>query len=164
VRAEIAAMQQMLAAVGIKVKFQEYETAAWVAKFYDTHDYEAVFIGAGTFSDPDGFLKFHMFKGSKDAFGYVDVAGPEFASWVDEGGRLVDPNKRKEVYFKIQDKLNEDVPVAVLWVQSDIWVLNQKVYIPYLTEGPKVKTVKDEPVLPAQRHFFYNMHEWGMKV
>ncbi len=51
-RAILAAQQQMLADVGIKIQFQEMESSVWAEKFYDTHDYELAYVTFGVFPDP----------------------------------------------------------------------------------------------------------------
>lgn len=160
-RAQYAAIQQMLGAVGIKTKFEVVDDAAWSAKYYDKPDDNFTYVGNGSFDDPDGFLRFHMHSAGKNSNGY---ANPDLEKLIDQGAAEVDQEKRKAIYTQIQDLLNEDVPVAPVYSAIDFYILNRRVYFPAITEGAEVEQIKGANPLPAVREWYYRVNEWGVKA
>lgn len=165
-RAQVAAEQQMLADVGIKVSYQEMESAVWVAGFYDLHDYDVVRVGFGTFTDPDGFLKFHMVPEGRNASGYGEYKGQEWIDLVYQAGALTDQAARQPLYLEIQKILSDDPWQVPLSVGNDVYILNKRVYIPFLTEGKKVTAANDiaSAVLPIIREYHTRLNEWGVRA
>ncbi|HEY3109748.1 MAG TPA: ABC transporter substrate-binding protein [Chloroflexota bacterium] len=123
IRAMVAAEQQMLAEVGFKITFREVELPVWVEKFYDIYDYELVRVTFGAFSDPDGFLNFHLKTGSKNAFGY---ANPELDKRIIEGQRTVDQAQRAKIYQEINEEMLKTLPVAPLYLENAWWMVSRR--------------------------------------
>ncbi|MGH2458643.1 MAG: ABC transporter substrate-binding protein, partial [Chloroflexota bacterium] len=148
-RAQVATEQQMLSDVGFQVKPIEMDVSVWVDKFYNTHDYDMVRVGFGTFPDPDAFLSFHFVLDSKDAMGFPDWAGKDFTNLVDQGKHGVDRAKRAAIYQQINEEyFLKDLPLAPLRRRSSRFVLNRRIAHPYfdrLTPATAVLGMKDGP-------------------
>lgn len=167
-RARVAAEQQMLAAVGFKMKPVEMDTSVWVNKFYDTHDYEMVRVGFGIFPDPDGFLGFHMVPTSKDALGFPDWAGAAFVKLVDAGKHTVERSKRAELYQKInEDYLLRDLPIAPLSAANSRFVTNRRLsdaYFDQLKPGTSLANIQNGPIFIEQDTFAYRLPDWTIRT
>ena len=72
------------------------------------------FLGwAPDYADPDDYV--FPFCRSTGTFAYeVGYSDTQMDAWIDAAGREVDPNKRIELYGKIQDKIMEDC--VFIWV------------------------------------------------
>src|SRR5207244_2082725 len=123
IRSMVAAEQQMLAEVGIKITFREMEAPVWIEKFYESHDFELVRVTAGVFPDPDGFLSFHMTSGSKNAMGY---ANPDLEKKIEQGRRTFDQKDRVKLYQDINEEMLKTLPVAPLYLQNAWWMMSRK--------------------------------------
>ena len=59
--------------------------------------------------------------GSSHAYGY---SSPEFDRLKEEVATETDPEKRKEIYFRMQDILAEDLPRMFMWFYSGGWMVD----------------------------------------
>ncbi|WP_041081399.1 ABC transporter substrate-binding protein [Thermotoga profunda] len=100
-------IKEQLDKVGIKVKLEEYEIAAYIEKCLKAGDFDLTVLNGFQGPDPDN-LKLRVGTG-----GDINVMGyssKEVDELLDEGATAVDQNKRKEYYFKIQEILAQDLP------------------------------------------------------
>ena len=76
-------------------------------------------IGWGAdYPDPDNFLA--TFMGSNGVYGkYMDYKNPEVDELIVKARYELDPEKRKEMYYRIQDFWYEDAPGIVLYQKVD---------------------------------------------
>jgi peptide/nickel transport system substrate-binding protein len=157
-----AALQAQLAAVGVKSTWEALETSVWVAKFYNDHTHDAVFIGATNFNDPHQFLDFHFTTTSRNGPGY---GSPALDQLVDQGRRARTPEERAPIYRTIGDMLNEDQPWTWLWSVADTYVFNRRVKIPFIPVPPSnPSSIGDVPFLPIQSAgvtWFSRPEEWS---
>ncbi|MGH2457469.1 MAG: ABC transporter substrate-binding protein, partial [Chloroflexota bacterium] len=146
IRSEVAAEQQMLAEVGIKISFKEVALPVWVSTFYDTHDYDLIRVTFGTFPDPDGFLSFHMTTDSKNAMGY---ANPDLDKLIKEGRETVDKAKRIAVYQQINEEMLKLLPLAPVFLQNEWDLLSRRFHIPELDTMKPATSLSDVPIAPS---------------
>lgn len=163
-RAILAAQQQMLADVGIKIKFQELEVSVWVQKFYDTHDFELAYVTYGVFPDPDGFLYFHMHSSSKNAFGY---ANPDLDKRIEAGRRATTQADRIKVYQDIGDEVMKSVPLAPAYRQNFLFISAKRWSVPQVDTMQAVTSLDN--LGPGKRlysdfdAFLYHPEQWDLK-
>ena len=145
-RAMLAAEQQMLAEVGIKIKFHEVELALWVETFYETYDFDTIRVTFGVFPDPDGFLSFHMRSGSRNAMGY---ANPTLDEKIDRGKRSIDQAERASIYQEINEEMITTLPLAPVHLLNQWWILDKKFSIPFFDALPEATSFATVPIGPA---------------
>lgn len=163
-RAQVAAEKQMLEEVGFKLNLEEMDSSIWVERFYDTHEFDAVRVGFGSFPDPDGFLKFHLTPQGRNANGYSDYIGGDFEEQVNQAGQLTDQAARQEIYFELQRTLNDNPSHAPLYVGNNVWVLHSGVHIPEITDQAVVTQLSDlSNPLPAKRDWWSNLENWAFQ-
>lgn len=163
-RAQVAAEKQMLEEAGFKIVVEEMDSSVWVERFYDTHDFDAVRVGFGSFPDPDGFLKFHLTTQGRNANGYSETLGGDFEEMVIQAGQLTEQSARQEIYFDLQRTLNDNPSHAPLYVGNNVWVLNDGVGIPEITDQRVVTSLADlSNPLPAKRDWWTNLEGWSFE-
>ncbi len=102
------AIQAMLSDVGIKVDIRVMEFSA-IAEHMTDRDMKLSAYALAMVPDPDYYLRriYHS-KGAYNAWGYSD---PEMDSLLEEGLRTFDPDKRREIYNRVQEKALDEVPL-----------------------------------------------------
>ncbi|RKX54956.1 MAG: hypothetical protein DRP24_05665 [Thermotoga sp.] len=101
-------IKEQLDKVGIKVKLEEYEIAAYIEKVLKAGDFDLTVLDGFQGPDPDN-LKIRVGTG-----GDVNVMGyssKEVDDLLEKAGSISDKEKRRELYFKIQEILAEDLPI-----------------------------------------------------
>jgi peptide/nickel transport system substrate-binding protein len=102
--------QESLAKVGFKIKLVSMETEAWVESVITNLDFEMSMTGGnGVLADPADLSSFFE-CGTNTLY-----CNPEVTELFAQGRVQTDPAERKQTYDKIQEIINRDLPVAVLW-------------------------------------------------
>ncbi|MBP0614412.1 ABC transporter substrate-binding protein [Jiella mangrovi] len=101
----------MLAEIGIKVKLELLEPAAWVKRMKDG-DFEMLDFRWWADLDPEETL-YPEFK-SGGSWNYWGWDNAEFDRLCAEAGAIIDTEKRAELYRKAEDHLMDEAPVAML--------------------------------------------------
>lgn len=113
--AELA--QQMLREVGIDMQLAEAPVAAILEGLRNGTLESSIFnwtFGDTPEPDPSGTLR------SDGGNNFNRYQNPEMDALIDEGLRTVDPEARREIYYKIQEIVAEDVPF--LYLHFDEWM------------------------------------------
>jgi peptide/nickel transport system substrate-binding protein len=118
-------MQPALKEIGIDLKIEQLEWSTWIDTVVVKGDYdmEIVLISGG--SDPDDF--FYQWHHTGEVFNIWRYSDPEMDSLLEQGRTTVDQDARKEIYYKIQEKLIEDVPLAHIIYRDQIMAANAAV-------------------------------------
>jgi peptide/nickel transport system substrate-binding protein len=101
-------IKEQLDKVGIKVKLEEYEIAAYIEKVLKAGDFDLTVLNGFQGPDPDN-LKLRVGTG-----GDINVMGysnKEVDELLEKGGELSDINERAKYYFKVQEILAQDLPM-----------------------------------------------------
>ena len=104
-------IKDQLKKVGIDIKIEEYEIAAWEDKVVKKRDFDLAMLDGFQGPDPDNM---------RSRFGpgaYLNMANysnPEFGKLLDEAASEPDPEKRKELYWKAQEIMAKDLPYLPL--------------------------------------------------
>jgi len=137
----MTAIQQMWAAVGLKVKIEQQDPAAWVKRFYGGGS-QISFQGAQ--DGPDGNIASSYFLSTADYEGGNGNNG--FKGWVyksaaadaliNQGRATVDPTARAGVYQQLCKVLADDMPWNIMWETTRYWIVSNKIGNFYLTPAP----------------------------
>ena len=112
----------MLENVGIDVEIEIVEWATWLSDVYNGRNYDLTVVGHTGRLDAYSLLSRYRSTAAENYFNYDN---PEFDSLLDEYTACVDEEERKEIAFRMQDILSEDVPA--LYIQDPIQI--------YVTRG-----------------------------
>ena len=77
--------------------------------------------------DPDELVAFAIEPKTADAF-HTGWSNPEAVDLASQGRAEQDPEKRKQMYFRIQELFNQDAVMALLYHKPFINVLSKKVH------------------------------------
>ncbi len=118
-------IQSMAAEAGFDVKIRSTETVT-ALKNSDDGDYEVFFIGWSGRADPDGNLYsfIHSNGGPLNASRFRNA---EADSLLDQARAVTDPSQRKQLYGKLAERLNQEMPVMYLYAWKNLFGLNAKV-------------------------------------
>ncbi len=99
--------------IGINMEIENVEYAVWIKRWL-AHDFDMTMNTTPGYADPDTafFRALHSTKGQN----WNSWSVPELDALLEEGRRIMDQKKRKEVYDKVQIMILENVPH--LWLFS----------------------------------------------
>jgi peptide/nickel transport system substrate-binding protein len=102
-----AVIKEQLDKVGIKVKLEEYEIAAYIEKVLKAGDFDLTVLNGFQGPDPDN-LKLRVGTG-----GDINVMGysnPKVDELLSKGATILDVKERQKYYFEVQEILAQDLP------------------------------------------------------
>jgi peptide/nickel transport system substrate-binding protein len=127
--AELA--QQMLAQVGVEMQLAEAPVSSILEGLRAGAMESSIFNWTfGTTPEPDPFATLHSRGGNN----FSRYNNPEMDELIEQGTQLVDPEARREIYYRIQEIFVEDVPN--LYIQFDEWMNPFSTRIKGLPENP----------------------------
>lgn len=140
--------------VGCQVSIQNYEAATLFGDILDNVKFDIIVFGWVSGFDPDCTTLYHSKQIVDPATGatgqnYVAYNNPRIDELLDAGLKEPDHEKRKEIYFEIQDILAEDVPYLFVYFYNDI------VAVPTRLENFKPN--------PTQANNTWNIFEWDWR-
>lgn len=97
--------------VGFEVDQEIIEWASWLSDVYNGRDYDLTIIGHTGRLEPYALLAKYLSDGSENYFNYVN---PELDELLHAVKKEQDPDKRVEIYQKIQTLLAEEIPAIYL--------------------------------------------------
>lgn len=107
----------MLRNVGINVDIQIVEWATWLSDIYNGRNYDLTVVGHTGRLDAYSLLSRYRHDAAENYFNYENA---EFDSLLDSYVRETDEMKRKEIAFRMEEILAEDVPA--LYIQDPIQI------------------------------------------
>ncbi|WP_066062072.1 ABC transporter substrate-binding protein [Neobacillus soli] len=128
-----------LKAVGFNVQIQKFDFPTHMQKA-GKHDFDIMFLGIPYQVDPD----VSSYYSTNAVFNFSDYSNPEIDKLLSQGQLEPSPEKRKEIYNKVQEILHEDLPTLSLYSDYKLGAVSKKV---------KVGT-------PKQFGMFYNVQDW----
>jgi peptide/nickel transport system substrate-binding protein len=138
-------IQWRLKMIGIKVNIKAVEWATFINEFIDKRRFEAVILGWSIGLDPDQYDIWHSSKTKEKEFNFISFNNSEVDELLDRGRRSFDIEERKEIYFRIQDILAEEVPYIFLYVPDATPIVHAR-----------FKGIEPAPLIGIR----YNINEW----
>jgi peptide/nickel transport system substrate-binding protein len=113
-------LQQTWGEVGIEMTINNMPPAVIWGDFYNKSQFDTVMVGeiSGVGGDPDATARFHSSQipvqtgAGKNTMQY---SNPEVDELLEQGAREVDQEKRKEIYYRLQEILREDLAVLPIF-------------------------------------------------
>jgi peptide/nickel transport system substrate-binding protein len=121
------ALKDMWSQIGIEVTISPLETSVWNEAFSNS-DFQALSVyWTNDIIDPDELVGFAVLPESAQAFrtGWENAEAQELAR---QGPAEADPEKRKEIYFRIQEIHSEESPMLPLYYEPFINVTTTRVH------------------------------------
>lgn len=109
--------QSMLAEVGITAELRVVEWGAYSAMTTEGKETQLFLLGKGSPSgDPDYTLD--LCFGTGKGMNNTKYSDPQIDQWILEQRQTTDQAVREEILYKIQEKVNDDCPQAVLYYEK----------------------------------------------
>ena len=137
-------IQRQLSQIGIKVNIRVMEWTTLIHQFIDTRRFEAVILGWATTPDPDLYDIFHCSKIKSPGLNFVSYCNPELDKLLEEGRYTLNKEKRKKIYYKVQEILAEDQPYTFLYIPMSLEAIHKRF----------------QGIKPAAIGIGYNIEEW----
>ena len=119
-------IQYRLRQIGIKMKIRTIEWTAFINDFIDKRRFEAVILGWTLGEDPDIYDIWHSSKTGEKELNFISYKNPEVDRLLLEGRRTFNRDKRKKIYWRIQEILAEDQPYTFLYVPMALPVIHRR--------------------------------------
>jgi len=120
-------IQQYLKDVGFDVDLNTMEWNTMVEEVVVNRDYEMTMNWWTYPSDPDVYSQNH----SSNAGSGNNIPGyknHELDELLEEGQSVSEPEKRKEIYDKVQEHMAENLPYIYLWYPEEITIRNKRIH------------------------------------
>jgi peptide/nickel transport system substrate-binding protein len=149
-------VQRQLREIGIGVKLELYEWSVFLKDFINARHFDACILGWGLSVDPDAYEIWHSSQIEK-GFNFVSYRNPEVDRLWEAGRREYDVEKRKAIYWRINELISEDQPYSFLFVPLTISALQKKFAI--LEKGPSGKETL-APIKMEKAGLLYDIAKW----
>jgi peptide/nickel transport system substrate-binding protein len=137
-------IQRELSKLGIKVNIRVMEWTTLIHQFIDTRRFETVILGWATGPDPDLYDIFHSSKIKSPGLNFIGYLNPELDRLLEEGRYTLDKEKRKKIYYRVQEILAEDQPYTFLYIPMSLEAIHKRFY----------------GIKPAAIGIGYNIEKW----
>jgi peptide/nickel transport system substrate-binding protein len=117
----LVAMQDAWKQIGVDATPKLITFPQLVAQITNERSYDVFLVGFSWTQDPDQSALWHSRNtapGGFNGFGYKSSAMDQA---LDDAVATLDQAKRKQLYFKVQDTLNDEVPAPILVFNKGIW-------------------------------------------
>jgi peptide/nickel transport system substrate-binding protein len=117
----LVAMQDAWKQIGVDATPKLITFPQLVAQITNERSYDVFLVGFSWTQDPDQSALWHSRNtapGGFNGFGYKSSAMDQA---LDDAVGTLDQAKRKQLYFKVQDTLNDEVPAPILVFNKGIW-------------------------------------------
>lgn len=119
-------IQRRLKEIGIDMKIRIIEWGTFLTEFIDKRRFEAIILGWGLSRDPDAFDIWHSSKQKEGEFNFIGYDNKEVDRLLEEGRRVFDQEKRKEIYHKVHQLIFDDHPYVFLYVPDALPIVHAR--------------------------------------
>ena len=116
---------QMLRSAGMNVTIEQTDFATAVHRLVVAHDFDLAIVGNRGYNDPDLSRRFST-GAITTGVNSGQYSNPEMDRLLDQARQTVDPRKQKPLLNRIQEIVNTDVPVVLLFYRDSIGAVNTK--------------------------------------
>jgi peptide/nickel transport system substrate-binding protein len=107
-----AEVVQQLGAIGVQVRPRPIAAYEYVERLQKDRDFDIVILGGNHGPDPDSLVARFGSAGSMQIMGYSNA---DLDALLASGGQQLEPTARASVYFRAQEILAGDLPIAPLY-------------------------------------------------
>ena len=119
-------IQWRLKQVGIEMKIRTIEWTAFINDFIDKRRFQAVILGWTLGQDPDIYDIWHSSKTGPKELNFIGYKNQEVDRLLVEGRHTFYREKRKAIYWRIQEILAEDQPYTFLYVPMSLPIIHKR--------------------------------------
>jgi peptide/nickel transport system substrate-binding protein len=115
-------MQERLAAIGVRMEVERLEWRAFLER-RRSREFHAAMASLVFTPSPDLYDLLHS-SAARGGYNYPGIADPEIDRLLEEGRNTLDPEARRKVYFRLQERVRELEPMACLFQFSQVVLID----------------------------------------
>ncbi len=119
-------IQHRLKQIGIEAKIRTVEWAAFIKDFINKRRFEAIILGWTMGIEPDIYDIWHSSRADGVGLNFIGYKNTEIDKLLEEGRKTFDIEKRKQIYFKIQEILLDDQPYTFLYFPMALPIIHKR--------------------------------------
>ena len=120
-------MQANFKDLGIDMQIRVVEWSAFLEKFVDTRNFDAIILGWALGPEPDQYNFWHSSQTGKKQFNFVGYNNPRVDELLEISRRTVEREARKKALYELQSILAEDAPYAWLFTPDSLAVVHTRI-------------------------------------
>lgn len=140
-------IQYQLAQVGIEVRIRTVEWAAFIEKFVNTRNFDAVVLGWTVTQDPDIYDVWHSSKIPAPGLNFIGFKNAKLDELLEKGRHTLDQSVRQKIYWQVQEILHEEQPYCFLYVPLALPIVRSNIM----------------GISPAPAGITYNSDKWWIQ-
>ncbi|RVU35237.1 peptide ABC transporter substrate-binding protein [Hwanghaeella grinnelliae] len=119
-------LQQTFGEIGVEMTIANLPPAVMWGEYWGLSQFESAMVGITYLvgGDPDVTYRFHTdaiaAKGGNGS-NNAQYSNPEVDALLVEGSRTFDPEKRREIYFKVQEIIRHDLPFLPMFAYTNVY-------------------------------------------
>ena len=141
-------IQSRLKDIGVKVEIKIVEWSVFIDEVINKRKFETVLLGWSLSRDPDMYDIFHSSKTKEGEFNFISYKNEEVDRMLVEARRDFDVDKRKQLYYRIQELVYQDQPYMFIYVPNSLSCIHKRF----------------EGIEPAKIGYWYNFIDWWVSL
>jgi peptide/nickel transport system substrate-binding protein len=123
----VQVLQQQWADIGVQCTPRLIQFPELVSQITNIRTFDMFMVGYSWGQDPDQSPLWHSRNAAPGSFNGADFKNPQVDKILDDAVGTLDQKKRQQLYYQLQDKINEEVPAPILTFRKGIWAVNNRV-------------------------------------
>ncbi len=119
-------IQMHLKKIGIKVNIRILEWSAFIHQYIEKRNFDAVILGWSLSRDPDQYAIWHSSQKEPGKYNFVSYENLQIDRLLEEGRKTFNLGKRKKIYWRIHEILNEEQPYCFLYYPEALPVVHKR--------------------------------------
>ncbi len=119
-------IQEQLKKIGIKVNIRIIEFSTFVNQYIAKRDFDAIIMGWSLGLDPDQYSLWHSKETGPRQYNMLGYNNPRVDEILVEARTTFDVEKRKKLYYEMQDIMVEDPPCIFLYYPETLFALHKR--------------------------------------
>ena len=137
-------IQRHLKIAGLKTNIRIIEFSSFVNQYIARREFDAVIMGWSLSIDPDQYDLWHSVKTAPREYNFLSYNNAQVDELYEKARRVFDIEKRKEMYYKIQEIMADDPPCIFLYYPENLAALHKRF----------------KGIVPAPAGIGHNFQEW----
>ncbi|MGM0568056.1 MAG: peptide-binding protein [Elusimicrobiota bacterium] len=119
-------IQQQLSEIGMEVDVRIQEWSSFVHQYVNPRRFEAIIMGWSLAVDPDQHSLWHSSQTGEHQYNFCSYKNSEVDRLLEEGRRIFDIDRRKDIYRQVHRHLHRDQPYLFLYFADSRVVIHNR--------------------------------------
>ncbi len=119
-------IQQHLGNIGMDVRVRIQEWSSFIHQYVNPRRFDAIVLGWSLTVDPDQYSLWHSSQMGEHQYNFTGYVNREVDSLLEEGRRIFDTDRRREIYRQVHEHLHADQPYLFLYFADSRVVIDNR--------------------------------------